>query len=70
MKKIVAILVAFIAVTLLFSGCQKCILCTEKKSGYSTEYCGTSSQIKTFEKELKEEGSKVGQSWSCVDVNN
>lgn len=69
MKKIVTIFVVSVAITLLFSGCRKCINCTESKSGYSTEYCGTSSQTKKFEKDLKEEGSKVGQSWSCRDAN-
>jgi len=50
----------------LFSGCKKCVTCTEARSGYSTEYCGTSSQVKTFEDELKSEGGALGQQWTCV----
>ncbi len=67
MKKIGTIFGALIVITLLFSSCKKCIECTESHSGYTTEYCGTSSQVKTFEDELKKEGSQVGQSWSCID---
>ena len=50
----------------LLSGCKKCVTCTERYSGYSSDYCGTSDNVKTFEKDLKEEGSKLGQDWTCV----
>lgn len=52
---------------LAFSGCKKCITCTEANSNYSTDYCGTKQGCKTFEDGLKSEGSAYGQSWTCVD---
>ena len=50
----------------LFSGCKKCVTCTEAHTGVSSDYCGTSSQVNTFEDELKSQGAAVGQDWSCV----
>jgi hypothetical protein len=62
----------FFAVEFTFSSCEKyasnyCAACTEARSGYSpADYCGTSSQVDTYIKELKSQGSAVGQSWSCT----
>ncbi len=50
----------------LFSGCKKCVTCTESHTNVTTEYCGTSSQVKTFEDELKSQGGALGQNWTCV----
>jgi hypothetical protein len=50
----------------LFSGCKKCITCTERQTGVTTDYCGTSANVKSFEDELKSQGSAVGQDWNCV----
>jgi hypothetical protein len=50
----------------LFSGCKKCITCTESNTGVTTDYCGSSANVKSFEDELKNEGSALGQDWNCV----
>ena len=66
MKRVTIILTAIIvALAFPFSSCKKCTTCTEKNTGYTSDYCGTSKQVKDFEKELKDEGSKVGQDWEC-----
>jgi len=38
----------------------------EARTGYSTEYCGTLSQVKAFADELKSQGGALGQKWTCV----
>ncbi len=67
MKREVSLLLICLALSFCIGGCKKCITCTEKVSGYSQEYCGTSAQVNKYEKELKELGSKVGQTWTCID---
>jgi hypothetical protein len=66
-KNISIVLYLLIFYSFTIVSCRKCITCTEKKSGYTTEYCGTNTQVKTFEKELIETGKIVGQSWICID---
>jgi len=58
---------SFFVTIWLFTGCKKCITCTESQTGYTTEYCGTSKQVKDFENELKSQGSTYGQTWNCID---
>jgi hypothetical protein len=59
--------IAGVCFTMLFPGCKKCITCTESHSGVTAEeYCGTPAQVKNYEKELKEQGSALGQDWTCV----
>jgi hypothetical protein len=58
-------------VTLIgLSGCKKsttCATCTEAKSGYTPEdYCSDPASVDLYIDKLKEEGAKVGQSWSCT----
>lgn len=64
--KFKSILTAFI----LLASCSKdkgitCTTCTESKSGYSQEYCGSPKEVKTFQDELKRQGKNIGQNWSC-----
>jgi len=67
MKPALGILATFLILSISFSGCKKCITCTEQTSGYSKDYCGTPAKVRSFEQELKEAGSLVGQKWTCVD---
>ena len=60
----------FIAAIWLLTSCSKdggiiCTTCTESKSGYSQQYCGSPREVKTFERELKRTGGNLGQNWSC-----
>jgi len=68
MKRVRTILfVAGMCFFVLFTGCKKCITCTEAHSGVTAqEYCGTPAQVKDYENELKKQGSALGQDWSCV----
>lgn len=66
MKKMLTL----IAAIWLLTSCSKeggisCTTCTEKKSGYSQEYCGTPLEVKSFKETLIRQGGNVGQSWSC-----
>ena len=43
-----------------------CAYCTEQNSGYQADpFCGTPQEVDVFVKELKKQGSSIGQSWSC-----
>jgi hypothetical protein len=42
-----------------------CTTCTERNSGYSQKYCGSPSEVDFFERELKRQGSNLGQNWNC-----
>ncbi len=70
MRKSTYLRVAVLSVALvslgLFSGCKKCITCTESRTGVTTEYCGTSANVNDFEDELKAQGSALGQDWNCM----
>jgi hypothetical protein len=67
MKKTFTVLfVAAILVSMLFTGCRKCVTCTESYTGTTSDYCGTSAQVKDFENTLIDEGRQLGQDWSCV----
>jgi hypothetical protein len=44
-----------------------CAECTEYHSGYvAVPFCGTRQEVDLYVKELKKQGSSIGQSWSCV----
>jgi hypothetical protein len=65
MKKLLALSIIFVATAFVFSSCKVCTECTEAHTGTTSEYCGTKSQVNTYEKELKDQGSNLGQSWTC-----
>ena len=67
MKKTLTLVLAIMACSFLFSGCKKCVTCTEANTGVTSDYCGTNKNVKDFENELKRQGSAVGQNWSCVN---
>jgi hypothetical protein len=76
MKKLLLLIPA----VLLFFGCTKdelkdnpvtvCVDCTGTLNGYSQEFpdifCGTNKDADLYIANLKEEGSQVGQSWTCT----
>ncbi len=64
--KLAVLCIALVSLS-LSSGCKKCVTCTEAHSGVTSDYCGTSSDVKSFEDELKSQGGALGQDWSCVD---
>jgi len=74
------ILIVVLAITLIaFSSCEKdekdekeyCAVCVEANSGYSpADFCGSESDVDYYISELKEQGSAVGQSWSCTKEIN
>jgi len=73
-------LLFLIPVVLLLFACTKdelknspaivCVDCTVTMIGYSQEFpdvfCGTNIDANIFIKNLKEEGSAVGQHWTCT----
>ena len=68
MKKITflfSVVLCFLLVSL--SSCDKeiCTTCTESGTGVSEEFCGTKSEVDSFEETLNELGTPLGQNWNC-----
>ena len=66
MKKIIISLCIATFAVCSFS-CKKCVTCIEADTHTTADFCGTSKKVKAFEDDLKTEGAKYGQYWSCVD---
>ncbi len=70
-SKMYFILIVF-ASTIVLSSCKKaetnyCASCIEATTGYKpADYCGPESEVDAYITELKNQGSQVGQSWSCT----
>lgn len=58
-------LLAFIVIS--FSNCNKeiCTECTESGTGVSDSFCGTKSEVDSYEDTLNELGEPLGQTWVC-----
>ena len=71
MKKLIKFAIPLFFV-IVISSCKAeevlstCTTCTEYRTSFSTDFCGTSAEVNLFISELKKQGSAAGQSWTCV----